>query len=301
MVRHIIEQYTGKQFRTIKQLASQIAGRKPGRGHYNFRVPRELQDRRQKNPYKDIAASDIPTLTTWLEEDGHHGDHAKRTGGSLSNAFRHIIGTMHHTVRRDVHEHLQKHHADLHAKLKVKHKGGSLGSLLSDGWNAITGAADKLGSTISTGLKRGYDVLDNTAKAVGVQADVLSDKFLHAVGLRSQKKYQDAEVTDQMRFHARLNKSVYGSVDDREDVGDFKYIRDESTDDFGVYSDGKKAYFTFRGTRPKEALTGQNNDLLEDGKIALGTTSTMTGIDDARSRIRKLISKYGEHNVSLSS
>ena len=59
MVRHIIKQYTGKQFRTIKQLASQIAGRKPGRGHYDFRVPRELQDRRQRNPFKDIAGYGI--------------------------------------------------------------------------------------------------------------------------------------------------------------------------------------------------------------------------------------------------
>jgi len=203
-------------------------------------------------------------------------------------------------MRRDVHEHLQKHHPDLHAKLSEKHKGGSLGSLLSDGWNTISGAANKLGSTISTGIKRGVDVLDSTAKAVGVQADVLGDKFLHAVGLRNQKKYQDAEVTDQMKFHARLNKSAYGTVDKREDVGDFKYLKDDSTDDYAVYSDGKKAYFTFRGTRPKEAITGQNDDLLEDGKIALGTTATMSGMNDARSRINKLLDRFGDHNVNLS-
>ena len=307
MVHDIVQRYSGKQFRTIKQYANQLAGRKPARGHHDYRIPREWQDRRQKNPFKDIASSDAPTLARWIRADGHHADHARSyKSGSLSNAFRETIGTMHKVLRRDFHEHLQEHHKDLHSQLKEKHVGGGLGSLLRDGWNTVTSsvksAADKFGSDVSTGLKRTHDVLDATAKSVGAQTDVFADKFLHDIGLRNQRKYQDAEVTDGMRLHARIAKSAYGSVDSREDVGDWKYLQGDSTDDYAVYHNKNtgKAVFHFRGTRPKEALLGQNADLLEDAKIAAGTTATMSGIDDARSRIRGLLDRYGNHNVDLS-
>jgi hypothetical protein len=206
---------------------------------------------------------------------------------------------LHHTLRRDFHDHLKT--TEHYEPLSKKHKGGSLGSLLSDGWNAVKGTASKVGSSVATGLKRTYGVLDSTARSVGVQADVLGDKFLHQVGLRDQKKYVDAEVTDPMRLHARIAQSAYGATDSREDVDGWKYQKEDSTDNYATYVKDGKAIFHFRGTRPKEAILGQNQDLIADARIAAGTTSSMSGIDDARIRIRGLLDKYGDHNVNLSS
>ena len=62
MVHHIVQNYTGKQFRTIKQLVSQIAGRRPGQMHYDFRIPREMQDRRQKNLFKLNKTYSVPNI-----------------------------------------------------------------------------------------------------------------------------------------------------------------------------------------------------------------------------------------------
>ena len=95
---HVIDHLSDKNWRVVRQVASQIAGRKPGRKHYDFRVERKHQHRKQKSPFKDIALADRSEVQSWIRDDKHH--HVQ--GGSLANALRHTFHVLHHTYRRDL-------------------------------------------------------------------------------------------------------------------------------------------------------------------------------------------------------
>ena len=270
----LVDSYTDKQWRTIQNVASQIAGRKPKRSHYHLNVPREMQDRRRQSPFKDIAHSDRTRVRDWIKEDGDHSKHGEMTGGSLSNALRHTLHVAHHVYRRDIDSHVQK-----------KREGG--------------GVFDDIGDAIKdipNGLKRVGSTLEGTGRAMGVQADIMGDKFLHQVGIRKHKKYESAHVDENMRLHARFAKEVY--KDNRGDVDGYKYLAEDSTRDYGVFEKDGKAMMVFRGTDPSKAL--KNNDLIDDARIATGTTLELATNKSAKTKINQLLDRYGDHNVNTS-
>ena len=197
-MQRLVSNLSEKHWRTVQNVAHQIAGRKARRSHHHLDIPREMQDRRRLSAFKDIASSAKHQIASWIGEDGHHHDHvANAHGGSLSNAMRHVLHTAHHVYQRD------------------NRTGGGLNLQMPNG------------------IKRLGTMLHHAGKSLGVQADVASDQFLNKVGIRKELKYKSAENNDQLRFHARLNREVY--KENRGDVGDYKYSHDDSTTDFGVW------------------------------------------------------------------
>ena len=260
-MHHVVSNLTEKHWRTVQNVAHQIAGRKPRRSHHHLNIPRELQDRRRQSAFKDIASSAKHQIVSWMKEDGHHHDHvASAHGGSLSNAMRHVIHTAHHVYQRE----------------NQQRTGGGL--------------------NLPNGIKRLGAMLHHTGKSLGVQADVASDQFLHKVGIRKKLKYKSAENNDQLRFHARLNQEVY--KENRGDVDGFKYSHEDSTKDFGVWQKDGRAMMVFRGTDPSKALG--NNDLIDDARIATGLTGEFTTNDAAQMKIKELLNRHGDHHVNVS-
>ena len=299
----VLDSYSDKQYRLIQQLSSQIAGRKPGRRHYDFKVAREHQDRRRQSPFKDIAHSYKSDVAGWIREDKH----GAVDGLSLANAVRHNIHVLHHTYRRDFHEHLKTY--DFYDKLKKHYdkQGGSLGSLLNSGARSLGEFSSSVNKGLDSAAKDTHNFLGrmkstlvDTARSQGVQADVYGDDFLSKVGIR-KRKYHSAEITPEMKLHARLAKSAYMNINERTDVDDWKYQRDDSSDLYSTYLKDGKAIVHFRGTSPGAALAGKNTDLIDDAHIAFGAANEMSGMDDARHRVNDLITRYGAGNVNLSS
>ena len=260
-MHEIVDQHSHKHWRTIQNVAHQIAGRKARRGHHHLDIPREMQDRRRQSAFKDIAASHKEQITGWLREDGDHSQHVEQAdGGSLTNALRHTLHVAHHVYRRD-----------------LERSGGAL--------------------DLHKGVKRLGTMLGDTAKVLGVQADVAGDKFLHHLGVRKHLKYRSAEGNDSMALHARLNREVY--KENPGDVGALRYSAEDSTKDYGVFHDGHhKAYMVFRGTDPSKIT--ENNDLIDDARIATGLTGEMTTNSGAQAKLRELIQRHGDHNVNVS-
>ena len=255
-MHRVLSEMSNKDWRTVQNVAHQIAGRKAKRGHYHLNIPREMQDRRRQNAFKDIAGSHKMQILSWMKEDGHHYDHVEAAqGGSLSNAMRHVLHTAHHVYRRDARE------------------GGGL-----------------------NGIKRIGSMLSSAGKSLGVQADVTTDKFLHKIGIRKNLKYQSAEKNEDLRFHAKLNKEVY--KDTRGNVGDYIYSHKDSNEDFGVWEKDGKAMVVFRGTDPAKAF--ENNDLIDDARIATGLTKEFTTNSSAQDKIKELLDRHGDHNVNVS-
>ena len=141
--------------------------------------------------------------------------------------------------------------------------------------------------------------LHNVAETGRVQVDVEADDFLHRIGLRHHKKYQDDKVNDEHKDHALLHKDAYLSVDDRKGTGRFSYIKKHSTDKYGTYLDKNgKVVIAFRGTSPKEAVN--NNDLIEDVHVASGDVRGMSDYASYKNHVKNMIDEYGSGNVSLS-
>ena len=259
-MHHVISNLSQKHWRTVQNVAHQIAGRKPKRSHHHLQIPREMQDRRRQSAFKDIAGSAKTQIMEWIKEDGHHHNHVELAhGGSLTNAMRHVLHTAHHVYQRDA------------------RVGGGL--------------------AVPNGIKRLGTMLQSAGKSLGVQADVASDQFLHKIGIRKELKYKSAENNDQIKLHARLNREVY--KEDPQDVGDYKYSSEDSTKDFGVWQhkDGK-AMMVFRGTDPSKAFL--NNDLIDDARIATGLTGEFTTNDAAQMKLKDLLNRHGDHNVNVS-
>jgi len=211
----VVSAFPQKHWRTVQNVAHQIAGRKARRSHHHLNIPRELQDRRRQSAFKDIASSAKTQIASWIKEDGHHHNHVENAhGGSLSNAMRHVFHTAHHVYQRD------------------SRVGGGL--------------------AVPNGIKRLGTMLHHAGKSLGVQADVASDQFLNKIGIRKELKYHSAENNDQLRLHARLNREVY--KEDRGDVDGYEYSHDDSTKDFGVWQKDGKAMMVFRGTDPSKAM-----------------------------------------------
>ncbi len=116
MVLHFVENLSDKDFRFFGHLARQVAGRRPGRGHHDFDVPRELQIRDRESPIKDIATAYRGELTRWMSEDA-----TSEGENELADGFRHLAHTLHHTHKRD----------------REAHTGGSLSNYLKRGASTL--------------------------------------------------------------------------------------------------------------------------------------------------------------------
>jgi hypothetical protein len=264
MPRAHVERLTSKNFRFVREVANQVAGRKQRRKTaFNFRVPRNMQHRKHQSAFKDIAgAHSKHQLIGWLKEDGH-GPNSE--GGSLSDAFRHTIHVLHHVHKRDVLEHK---------------KGGSISGLVS-------------GSDAAHYLKRGHEVLENLAGTTLAQADVVADDALDRLGLR-KSRYSKIERTAENRLHSRLALEVYKHHDNRKTVDGWEY--DTGTDKYGVFKKGNSRIVHFRGTKP-DANVVASGDLEADRKIAMGETDSMYGLDDHKRVVKSLLDKG--YNTSI--
>ena len=283
-MHHIIDTYNDRQWRTLQNVASQIAGRKPKRTQYDLKIPREMQDRRRQSPFKDIASNYRRQVSQWVRDDGEHNQHQEMDGGSLSNALRHTLHVAHHVYQRDMHAH---------------RTGGGLGDLIEDAGGLVNKISDNVKEAVTdapSGLRRIGDTLENTARATGVQADIMGDKFLHEIGIRKHKKYESAAITGDIKLHSLLNQEVYKK--DRGDVAGWSYLNEDSTNDYGVWSKDGEAMFVFRGTDPSKAM--DNKDLVDDARIATGTTLELTTNKSARDKMMELFDRFGDHKVNTS-
>ena len=262
-MHEIVSKMSNREYKLIRHAASQIAGRKAARHAYNFNVPRERQHRARQSPYKDIADSSQHQLAKFMKEDGHRA----QVGGGLFSAFEDTVNVIH------------KEYQNVNRKL-------------SDGVDTF--AED-------TGLKTLKRTLDNVAATTGTNVDVEADDFLHRVGLRHHRKYEDGKISNDFRDHALLSNDAYLKLNDRKGTDRFEYLHDYSTDKYATYLDKNnegKVVISFRGTDPKHAL--HNNDLIEDVNIAAGNVNAISEFDDYKNHIRKMLDEYGDGNVSLS-
>ncbi len=257
-----LERLTSKNYRLLTEVASQIAGRKQRRKRqFDFRVPRSMQRRARQSPFKDIAESHgKQQLISWIKEDGHAPN---AEGGSLSDAVRHTIATLHHVHKRDLIQH---------------RKGGSI-DLIGDAKHY---------------LKRTHSALENVAGTTLKQADILADEALDRIGVR-KSRYGPLERTADNQLHARLAKEAYKSHGDRSSVDGWDYV--DGNDKHAIYGQGNSRMVVYRGTRPDDKVV-DSGDLSADLKVASGTGSQMYGLADDRRVINDLMDKG--HDVSLS-
>ena len=96
-MHRFVSRLKDNHWRMVQMAASQIAGRKPGRRHYDYAVPRDKQHRKHTSAFKDIASSDKHQVASWIASDGA----GAVKGGSLADAMRHTFHVMHETYRRE--------------------------------------------------------------------------------------------------------------------------------------------------------------------------------------------------------
>ena len=247
-----IEQMEPQNYLQIRNVANQIAGRKPRNNLYNYKLPRHRQHRTRQSPFKDFADASQSQMIQFLKSDSMQ----RHEGGGLFGALEDIADTMHKEVR----------------KLPGVKEIEPLKNTLMD----MAGTAD-------------------------VNVDVAADDLLHRVGLRHHRKYKDAEIDDNLRAHALLQKDAYLKLNDRKGTDRFEYINRYSTDKYATYRDLQnqgKVVVAFRGTDPKQAI--HNNDFIEDVNIAAGNVNAISEYDDYKNHVTKMLDEFGDGNVSLS-
>ena len=254
-MHRLVTNLKDNHWRMVQMAASQIAGRKPGRRHYDYQIERTHQHRTHASAFKDIASSDKHQIAEWIAGDGHKAV----TGGSLADAMRHTFHIMHKTYRREANA----------------AKGGSIGGFLG-----------RLGGTFK-----------NLAESAGTQADILADDFLHRVGIRQKRKYQDGEIHYDHSVAARIAKDAYLSPDGRKGTDGWSYDRDNSSEYYATYLKDGRARVHFRGTKPLAAL--ENADLANDLKIGMGDSSDIVGLADRKHLVSRLLDKYGDGKVTV--
>jgi len=155
------------------------------------------------------------------------------------------------------------------------------------------------GGSLSTHLNKIHGALKSFANTARVNVDVTADDFLHRVGLRHERRFQDGEVSQLHKDHAQLHQDVYKGTSERSGTNKFKYVQDESNDRYGTYLDSNNhAVIAFRGTKPSESL--MNNDLVKNLQIAGGDVRGMSTYEDDVAHVKRMIQKYGAGKVSLS-
>ena len=156
------------------------------------------------------------------------------------------------------------------------------------------------GGSLSGQLKKIHNTLGNLANTARVNISVGADDFLNRIGLRHERRYQDGEISDEFRQHAKIHKDVYGQAGKRKGTDMYDYLREDSTEKYGIYKHKKngKVVVAFRGTRPKSGIL--NHDLMKDMHIAAGNVGKLEQMGDYVQMIQNQIKKYGSGNVSLS-
>ena len=269
-----VEDMEPKNYRLIRHAAAQLAGRKPRKYHYNYKIPRDKQHRARQSPYKDIADATQQQMANFMKQDGLK----RQMGGGLFSAFEDVVGLIHNEVTTKSNEFknsIDQGAADFAQKYNAFEK--------------------------EIGLTPLKNTLGNLAGTAGVQADIEADDFLNRVGIRHKRKYTSSEVDTNLQDHARLQKDAYQKLGNRKGTNRFEYLKENSTDKYGVYLDrhnAGKVIMAFRGTDPKEAI--HNNDFIEDINIAAGNVNAISEFDDYRNKLSALLDEYGDGNVSLS-
>jgi hypothetical protein len=156
------------------------------------------------------------------------------------------------------------------------------------------------GGSLSGFMGKMHGTLKNLANTARVNIDVNHDNFLHMIGLRGHKKYQDGKIDTDFRDHAQIHQDTYLDVLDRKGTDIYEYLKDSSADKYGVYKhrENGNVVFALRGTRPDAALF--NNDLVEDIQIGLGKVGETSQHTSYVNQIQKLVKEHGSGNVSLS-
>jgi len=105
---------------------------------------------------------------------------------------------------------------------------------------------------------------------------------------------------DNFPIYAELSEDVYNKVDKRNNIRNYKYLQNESNDNYGVYENDDEYHISIKGTS-KESLT---KDLVQDlsiglGSLGLGLSSTLSGdINEVQNKINTL--KKNNKKISLS-
>ena len=94
-MHRFIEDIEPKNYRVIRHAAAQIAGRKPRKYHYDYKIPRDKQHRARQSPYKDIADATQEQMIQFMKEDSLK----RQMGGGLFSAFEDVASTIHNEVQ----------------------------------------------------------------------------------------------------------------------------------------------------------------------------------------------------------
>lgn len=185
----LIENLPDKDWRVVKQLANQIAGRRPGRKHYNFNVAPEHVRRGRHSAFKDIASADRPEVMRWIKGDKHH--HVE--GGSLANGLRHVFRVMHHTYKRDL------------------AKGGS-GNFIDRIGNTLYNAGASIGTQMDVTADKFLNDIgitkDRKYSAVATAEDAMHAR-LHQDAYMHPDERKGSDGWDYMRDHSTDERAVY--------------------------------------------------------------------------------------------
>jgi hypothetical protein len=177
--------------------------------------------------------------------------------------------------------------------------GGGLHSAIVDSFDTMHKYYKDVEDKTIPHVKKIESTLQNVANTARVQVDVEADDFLHKVGLRHHKKYENDKLSDHMTDHFDLHRDAYKSIDERKGTGRFEYLQKHSTDDYGTYKDKDgKIVVAFRGTSPGKGII--NNDFIQDVHVAAGDVKGMSAYKDYKNHVKNMIDEYGSGNVSLS-
>jgi len=114
--------------------------------------------------------------------------------------------------------------------------------------------------------------------------------------------FQDEEVTpdpkDNFEPYAQMSNDVYNKANERNNIRDYKYLSDESNENYGVYENDDEYHIAIKGTS-KDSLT---KDLGQDFAIGLGSLSLGFGLSSDISEVQSKINdlKQTEKKISLS-
>ena len=179
-------------------------------------------------------------------------------------------------------------------------EGGSIGEALQETLHVMHGRLGGGFDLSDLHIDKIGSVMHNLAGSALVQADIAGDDFLHRVGLRHERKYKDAKISDTFREHGRLHKDAYKEMESRGGTKAYEYMKEHSADQYATYKHRKngKVVVAFRGTSPKEMHN--NNDLVDDVHIASGKMKDSSSYNTHKQHVKNMIDKFGSGNVSLS-
>ena len=88
-----------------------------------------------------------------------------------------------------------------------------LNQLTIIGWLSLGGFFGKM-----------HGAMKNLANTAMVNIDVSSDDFLHRIGLKQHRKYNDGRIDQDFKDHAHLHKDAYLGVMDRKGTYRYSYL-----------------------------------------------------------------------------